>query len=80
MTLLRIFERIREEGYQGGYTAVKDTVRALKSQLREVYVPLVHRPGEAHVDFGYALVKQDGAAMKELITPRTCCVWLKGSF
>jgi transposase len=59
-TAKRIFERIREEGYQGGYTAVKDTVRALKQELREVYVPLVHKPGEAQVDFGYALVKQDG--------------------
>ncbi len=43
-TAKRIFERIREEGYQGGYTAVKDTVRALKRQLGEVYAPLVHRP------------------------------------
>jgi transposase len=63
-TAKRIFERIKEEGYQGGYTAVKDTVRVLKRQLREVYVPLVHRPGEAQVDFGYALVKVDGILRK----------------
>ncbi len=63
-TAKRIFERIREEGYQGGYTAVKDTVRVLKRQLGEVYVPLIHRPGEAQVDFGYALVKVDGILRK----------------
>ena len=31
---------------------------------REVYVPLVHRPGEAQVDFGHALVKENGALRK----------------
>ena len=31
---------------------------------REVCVPLVHRPGEAQVDFGHALVKENGALRK----------------
>lgn len=56
----RIFERIREEGYSGGYTQVKETVRELRQLKREVFVPLVHRPGEAQVDFGFALAKVGG--------------------
>jgi transposase len=56
-TAKRLFERLREEGYAGGYTQVKLAVRELRRQGREVFVPLVHRPGEAQVDFGHALVK-----------------------
>jgi transposase len=61
----RIFVRLREErGYQGGYTAVKELVAEFKALKREVFVPLIHRPGEAQVDFGYALVKVDGVLKK----------------
>ena len=59
-TAKRIFERIREEGYQGGYTQVKEAVREIKQLKREVFVPLVHRPGEAQVDFGFALATVSG--------------------
>jgi transposase len=63
-TAKRVFERIREEGYSGGYTQVKEAVRELKRMGQEVFVPLVHEPGEAQVDFGYALVKMDGTLRK----------------
>jgi transposase len=63
-TAKRIFERIRSEGYEGGYTQVKDAVRAIKQVTREVFVPLVHRPGDAQADFGHALVRQGGALRK----------------
>jgi transposase len=63
-TAKRIFERIQEEGYTGGYTAVKDVVRELRRTSQEVFVPLVHRPGEAQMDFGEALVKMDGVLRK----------------
>ena len=63
-TAKRIFEVIREEGYAGGYTQVKEAVRELKRISQEVFVPLVHRPGEAQADFGQALVKMDGALRK----------------
>ena len=64
-TAKRIFERLRdEEGYGGGYTAVKDAVRELKARSGEVFVPLTHRPGEAQVDFGYALAKVAGQLRK----------------
>jgi len=63
-TAKRIFERLQEEGYSGGYTQVKEAVRTLRRSKREVFVPLVHRPGEAQVDFGYALVKEGGQLRK----------------
>jgi len=59
-TSKRIFARLREEGYSGGQTQVKETVRRLRGTMREVFMPLVHRPGEAQVDFGFALVKESG--------------------
>ncbi len=55
-TALRIFERLKaEHGYAGGYTGVKDYVRIAKGRLRETFVPLVHPPGHAQVDFGEAI-------------------------
>ena len=64
-TAKRIFERLRDErGYKGGYTAVKDLVAEFKAVKREVFVPLIHRPGEAQVDFGHALVKVAGVLKK----------------
>jgi len=63
-TAKRIFERIREEGYTGGYTQVKEAVRERKRISQEVFVPLIHRPGEAQMDFGQALVKMDGVLRK----------------
>jgi transposase len=59
-TAKRLYERIKEEGYQGKYTQVKEAVRELKRQSREVFMPLIHRPGEAQVDFGFALAKVSG--------------------
>jgi len=59
-TAQRIFERLREEGYPGGYTQVRLKVRELKQRRQEVFVPLQHDPGEAQMDVGQALVKQEG--------------------
>jgi transposase len=56
-TAKRIFERLRtEHGYAGGYTIVKDYVRAAKIGSQEMFVPLSHAPGEAQADFGEAVV------------------------
>lgn len=63
-TTKKIFEVIQSEGYEGGYTAVKDAVRGLKRTSQEVFVPLIHRPGEAQMDFGKALVKMGGVLRK----------------
>jgi len=59
-TAKRIYDRIWEMGYEGGYTQVKEAVRELIRVKQEVFMPLIHRPGEAQVDFGYALVKVSG--------------------
>ncbi len=57
-TAQRIFERLRDEhGFAGGYTIVKDYVRAQRQSTREVFVPLYHPLGHAQVDFGEAVVE-----------------------
>jgi len=63
-TAKRIWERLREEGFSGGYTVVKEAVRELTHRNQEVFVPLVHRPGEAQVDFGHALANVNGQLRK----------------
>ena len=59
-TAKRIYERIKEMGYQGKYTQVKEAVREIKRVNKEVFMPLDHQAGEAQVDFGYALAKVSG--------------------
>ena len=63
-TAKRIWERLREDGFTGGYTVVKDAVRELTQKHQEVFVPLQHRPGEAQVDFGHALANVNGRLRK----------------
>jgi len=63
-TATRIYHRIREMGYQGKYTQVREAVREIKQVSGEVFMPLIHRPGEAQVDFGYALAKVSGILRK----------------
>jgi transposase len=66
-TAKRIFERLQAEGYTGGYTVVKEAVREIKRTSGEVYMPLVHRPGEAQVDYFHALAKLGGVLQKVAI-------------
>jgi transposase len=64
-TAKRIFERLKEEHqFTGGYTIVKNYVRAATLRSREMFVPLVHPAGEAQVDFGEALVVIAGVEQK----------------
>ncbi len=64
-TAKRIFERLKAEyGYTGGYTIVKDAVRGWRRQCSELFVPLVHAPGEAQVDFGHAEIVWQGQEWK----------------
>ncbi|MDB4778240.1 IS21 family transposase [bacterium] len=59
----RIFERLKKEhGFTGGCTIVKDAVRVWRQSQKEVFLPLVHRPGEAQVDYGFAQVQIRGHA------------------
>ncbi len=64
-TARRIFERLRDEhGFTGGITIVTDYVRERRRRMREVFVPLVHAPGHAQVDFGEALGEIGGVVRK----------------
>lgn len=64
-TAKRIFERLRDEhGFAGGYTVVKDYVRACRARGRETFVPLAHPPGHAQVDFGEAVAIIGGVRQK----------------
>jgi hypothetical protein len=51
-------------GYEGKYTQVKEAVREIKRFKQEVYMPLIQRPDEAQVDFGYAQAKISGVLKK----------------
>jgi transposase len=60
-TAKRIWQRLKDEhAFKGGYTSVKDAVRELKVGRKEVFLPLVHPPGEAQVDYGFAQVTLAG--------------------
>ena len=64
-TAKRIFERLRtEHGYSGCETVVKDYVRGAQITAREMFVPLLHPPGHAQVDFGEAVAVVGGVRQK----------------
>src|SRR5215831_13320137 len=63
-TAKRIYQRLCEAGYEGGYSVVRDAVRRARRLRREVFVPLAHPPGEAQVDFGEAVAKVGGRLRK----------------
>lgn len=64
-TAKRIFERLKaEHGYGGGYTTVKSYVHEQKLSSRETFVPLMHPPGHAQVDFGEAVGVIGGVRQK----------------
>ncbi|MGZ9032598.1 MAG: IS21 family transposase [Burkholderiaceae bacterium] len=49
----QIFQRLREEGYRGGVTILRDYVRRIRPTKRPVYLKLHFAPGEcAQVDWG----------------------------
>ncbi|MDP6547265.1 MAG: IS21 family transposase, partial [Phycisphaerae bacterium] len=64
-TVKRMWDVLKEEGFTGGYTTVKDAVRQMRAKApKEVFMPLTQPPGEAQVDFGYALACIGGQLTK----------------
>ena len=64
-TSKRIFERLRDEhGFTGKITIVKDYVAGWHQRTQEMFVPLVHPPGHAQVDFGEAVAVIGGVECK----------------
>lgn len=67
-TAKRVYNRLVEEvsGFNASYRLVASYVAAKKKELRlnakgkEGFIPLVHRPGEAQADFGYADFYENG--------------------
>ncbi len=60
ITGTRVHRQLVEEGYEVGITTVRDYLREKRRQEAEVFVPLIHRPGdEAQVDFFEASVEED---------------------
>jgi len=65
LTATRLHRELRAEGYAVGVTLVRDHLREWRRQQSEVYVPLVHRPGEeAQVDFFEVTVEVAGERRK----------------
>ncbi len=65
LTATRLHRQLREEGYAVGVTLVRDYLREWRRRRAEVYVPLVHRPGdEAQVDFFEVTVEVGGERRK----------------
>jgi len=52
-TATQVFQRIREEGFNGGYTIVKDYVHRVRPRKSPAFLKLAFAPGEcAQVDWG----------------------------
>ena len=52
-TAQQLWQRLREEGFTGGYTAVKKFVRTVRPKREKAFLTLAFAPGEcAQVDWG----------------------------
>lgn len=61
MTGTRVHRELVAEGYTAGITLVRSYLREWRRRRAEVYIPLVHRPGdEAQVDFFEVTVEVGG--------------------
>jgi transposase len=68
LTLIRIFEELRERGYDGGYDAVRRYARRWSKQhvqaTAAAYVPLSFAPGEAYqFDWSHEVVLLSGVTV-----------------
>lgn len=63
----QIFQKIREAGYEGGYTILKEFVRKARPPRNTAYLKLSFDPGEcAQVDWGSAGTVQVGSTRRRL--------------
>ena len=61
----RIHRQLIEEGYQTGITVVRDYLCEKRRRAAEVFIPLVHHPGEeGQFDFFDVTVEEDGVFHK----------------
>lgn len=65
VTGTRLHRQLVEEGYRVGATLVRSYLREVRRREAEVFIPLVHRPGdEAQVDFFEVVVETGGVRRK----------------
>ncbi len=65
ITATRVHRQLVEEGYEVGVTTVRNYLREKRRRQAEVFIPLVHRPGEeAQVDFFEVTVEEGGGMRK----------------
>jgi len=65
LTATRLHDLLVGEGHKVGVTLIKEAVAEWKRQRREVFVPLVYRPGElAEVDFFEVVIDEAGVRRK----------------
>ncbi len=63
----QIFDKLLQDGYDGGYTLVKEYVRKVRPRKNRVYRELIFAPGEAaQVDFGECGLTEAGNALRKL--------------
>lgn len=60
----RLHQELVEEGFRVGVTTVRSYLRERRRRAAEVFVPLVHRPGEGQVDFFEVTVEEGGQRRK----------------
>lgn len=66
-TAAQVLRLVREQGYGGGYTVVKDYVRRVRPPARAAYLTLAFAPGEcAQIDWGTAGLIQVGDTRRRL--------------
>jgi transposase len=66
-TAAQILQRLREQGYAGGYTILKEFVGEVRPPQHSAYLTLHFAPGEcAQVDWGYAGVANVGGTRRRV--------------
>jgi len=66
-TAAQVFQRIGENGYDGGYTIVKDYVRRVRPKRQKAFLKLAFAPGEcAQVDWGSWAAVRVGSTVRRL--------------
>ena len=74
-TATQIFQTIREDGFDGGYTIVKEYVRKVRPRRGKAFLKLTFEPGEcAQVDWGsYGSVKVGSTSRRLSFFVMTMC-------
>jgi len=78
LTLIRIFEELRGQGYEGGYDAVRRYARGWQRDRPatsvDAYIPLSFAPGEAYqFDWSHEVVVLDGATVTVKVAHMRLC-------